>query len=73
MRHISVDPPPFFHRGPSPLTRLAFFGLDFAKELSPDTAQFFPLMVYPGTAAYDWAEKEGLLETNDYDRWLTPV
>jgi rod shape-determining protein MreC len=27
MRHISVDPPPFFHRGPSPLSRLAFFGL----------------------------------------------
>src|SRR4029453_9324502 len=26
MRHVSVDPPPFFHRGPSPLTRLAFFG-----------------------------------------------
>ncbi|HTR59312.1 MAG TPA: rod shape-determining protein MreC [Casimicrobiaceae bacterium] len=27
MRHISVEPPPFFHRGPSPLARLAFFGL----------------------------------------------
>ena len=27
MRHISIEPPPFFHRGPSPLTRLAFFGL----------------------------------------------
>jgi rod shape-determining protein MreC len=27
MRHIAADPPPFFHRGPSPLTRLAFFGL----------------------------------------------
>ncbi len=27
MRHVSVDPPPFFHRGPSPLTRLAFFGV----------------------------------------------
>lgn len=46
--------------------------LQLAKELSPDTAQFFPLMVYPGTAAYEWAEREGLLETNDYDRWLTP-
>jgi radical SAM superfamily enzyme YgiQ (UPF0313 family) len=46
--------------------------LTLAKELSPDTAQFFPLMVYPGTADYDWAEKNGLLETHDYDRWLTP-
>ena len=27
MRHISIEPPPFFHRGPSPLTRLAFLGL----------------------------------------------
>src|SRR5215471_14323086 len=27
MRHITVEPPPFFHRGPSPLARLAFFGL----------------------------------------------
>lgn len=27
MHHISVDPPPFFHRGPSPFARLAFFGL----------------------------------------------
>ena len=27
MRHVSVDPPPFFHRGPSPLARLAFFGI----------------------------------------------
>jgi hypothetical protein len=24
MRHISVEPPPFFHRGPSPLMRLAW-------------------------------------------------
>jgi rod shape-determining protein MreC len=27
MRHIPVEPPAFFPRGPSPLTRLAFFGL----------------------------------------------
>ncbi len=27
MVHLSVDPPPFFHRGPSPLARLAFFGV----------------------------------------------
>jgi rod shape-determining protein MreC len=27
MRHIQVEPPAFFHRGPSPLARLAFFGL----------------------------------------------
>jgi anaerobic magnesium-protoporphyrin IX monomethyl ester cyclase len=46
--------------------------LEFAKRLNPDTAQFFPLMVYPGTRAYEWAAGEGLLETKDYERWLTP-
>ncbi len=27
MHHVSADPPPFFHRGPSPLARLAFVGI----------------------------------------------
>jgi rod shape-determining protein MreC len=27
MRHLPVEPPAFFHRGPSPLARLAFFGI----------------------------------------------
>ena len=47
--------------------------LAFAKRLEPDTAQFFPLMVYPGTEAYAWAEREGLLEApGEWERWLTP-
>jgi len=37
MRHISVEPPPFFHRGPSPLVRLAFFGLISLALLFTDT------------------------------------
>lgn len=45
--------------------------LRLAKELNPDTAQFFPLMVYPGTEAYDWAERNGYLMTRDYRQWLT--
>ena len=45
--------------------------LEFAKGLNTDTAQFFPLMVYPGTAAYDWAKTEGYLTTEDFDCWLT--
>ncbi len=45
--------------------------LDFAKKLKPDTAQFFPLMVYPGTKAFDWAKGHGYLTTTDYSRWLT--
>ncbi|HHT9125015.1 MAG TPA: B12-binding domain-containing radical SAM protein [Candidatus Brocadiia bacterium] len=45
--------------------------LDFAKELKPDTVQFFPLMVYPGTDAYKWAKENGYLQTQDYSRWIT--
>jgi rod shape-determining protein MreC len=37
MRHISVEPPPFFHRGPSPFARLAFFGLLSLALLFTDT------------------------------------
>lgn len=46
--------------------------IEFAKFLNPDTAQFYPLMVYPGTEAYTWAKKNGFLITEDYTKWLTP-
>ena len=45
--------------------------IEFAKELNPDTAQFYPLMVYPGTEAYEWAKRSGHLTTEDYSKWLT--
>jgi len=45
--------------------------VEWAKKLSPDTAQFFPLMVYPGTEAYKWAESNGFLTTTKWDEWLT--
>ncbi|MCY4645138.1 MAG: radical SAM protein [Bacteriovoracales bacterium] len=45
--------------------------LELALKLNPDTAQFFPIMVYPGTAAYDEAKSRGLLSTENYDAWLT--
>lgn len=44
--------------------------INFAKELNPDTAQFYPLMVYPGTASYTWAKEKGYLKTEDYSKWL---
>ncbi len=46
--------------------------LRFAKELNPDTAQFYPIMVYPGTEAYKWAKESGYLTTDNYREWLTP-
>ena len=45
--------------------------LAFAKRVKPDTAQFFPLMVYPGTEAFEWAKNHGYLTTTDYAQWIT--
>jgi radical SAM superfamily enzyme YgiQ (UPF0313 family) len=45
--------------------------LQLAKDLNPDTAQFFPIMVYPGTEAYEWAKRNGYLTTEDFREWLT--
>jgi len=45
--------------------------LEFAKQLNPDTAQFFPMMVYPGTAAYEWAKKNNYLKSLNFRDWLT--
>ncbi|MDO8633700.1 MAG: radical SAM protein [archaeon] len=46
--------------------------IEFAKELDPDTAQFFPLMVYPGTEAFKWAQENGYLTTKNWKEWLLP-
>jgi anaerobic magnesium-protoporphyrin IX monomethyl ester cyclase len=45
--------------------------LDFAKKLQPDTAQFFPIMVYPGTTAYEEAKKRKYIQIENWDAWLT--
>ena len=45
--------------------------LDLALKLNPDTAQFYPIMVYPGTKAYEWADNQGFITTKKYDEWLT--
>jgi radical SAM superfamily enzyme YgiQ (UPF0313 family) len=45
--------------------------LEMAKRISPDTAQFFPIMVYPGTKAYQWAKESNYLTTHDFREWLT--
>jgi radical SAM superfamily enzyme YgiQ (UPF0313 family) len=36
--------------------------LRLALKLNTDTAQFFPLIPYPGTEAYDWAKQNGYIE-----------
>ena len=45
--------------------------LEFALRLPLDTAQFFPLMVYPGTEAYCWAEENGYIQAENFRQWLT--
>jgi radical SAM superfamily enzyme YgiQ (UPF0313 family) len=41
--------------------------LQLALKLNTDTAQFFPLIPYPGTKAYDWAKSNGYITTNYTD------
>lgn len=46
--------------------------LELAKALSPDTVQFYPVMVYPGTEAYDWYKQRNLIRSSDFSKWITP-
>ncbi|MBD3390546.1 MAG: radical SAM protein [Chitinivibrionales bacterium] len=45
--------------------------LRFAKELNPDTAQFYPIMVYPGTSDYAYFRDKGWIVTEDFRKWIT--
>ncbi|MDR3013314.1 MAG: B12-binding domain-containing radical SAM protein [Chitinispirillales bacterium] len=45
--------------------------LRFAKEINPDTAQFYPIMVYPGTSDYRWLDEKGWIVSHDFRKWLT--
>lgn len=40
-----------------------------ALRFNTDTAQFFPLIPYPGTEAYDWAKQNGYINGN-YDEYV---
>ncbi len=46
--------------------------LEFSKKLRLDTVQYFPLIVYPGTEAYEWAKENNYITAKSYDEWLTP-
>ena len=45
--------------------------LEYAKDLNPDTAQFFPMICYPGTRSYNQAKEQNILRSENYDDWLT--
>lgn len=44
--------------------------LDFSEKLHLDTVQYFPLMVYPGTEAYEWAKQNNFIRAQNYSEWL---
>lgn len=46
--------------------------LEFSKKLRLDTVQYFPLIVYPGTEAYEWAKDNNYITASSYDEWLLP-
>lgn len=45
--------------------------LQWALSKNFDTAQFFPLQVYPGTTAYEEQSRNGLLKDQPYRDWVT--
>jgi radical SAM superfamily enzyme YgiQ (UPF0313 family) len=55
--------------GETPTTLEETFRMSLA--LSPDTAQFFPVMVYPGTRLYREYSDAGMIRTRDFSRWVT--
>ena len=42
--------------------------IDYAIDLDPDFANFYPAVPYPGTALYDKCVREGLLTEEDWSR-----
>lgn len=46
--------------------------IDLAIKLNPDTVQFYPVMVYPGTEAYAEYLSKGWITAKSYSHWITP-
>lgn len=45
--------------------------LALAKRLNPDTAQFYPIMVYPGTSDYAHFKEKGWIVSSNFREWIT--
>ncbi len=45
--------------------------IKFVKKLNCDSMQFYPLLVYPGTEAYEKVIQAGYLKTTDYSQWVS--
>jgi anaerobic magnesium-protoporphyrin IX monomethyl ester cyclase len=44
--------------------------MQYAKSLPLSSAQFFPVMPYPGTKLYDQLKTDGCLTTENYSQWV---
>ncbi|HEX7509783.1 MAG TPA: radical SAM protein, partial [Chitinivibrionales bacterium] len=45
--------------------------LRFAKRINPDTAQFYPIMVYPGTSDFAYFKEKGWIVSENFREWIT--
>lgn len=43
--------------------------LNYALKLNIDTAQFYPIMVSPGTADYEYFKRNNMLKTENFSEW----
>ena len=59
----------FIIGNPGETTETMDKSLEMARELNCDTMQFFPLLVYPGTEAYRWAQENGYLVSESFAEW----
>ena len=59
----------FIIGNPGETTETMGKSLEMARELNCDTMQFFPLLVYPGTEAYRWAQENGYLVSESFADW----
>jgi len=61
----------FMAGNPGDTKKILEENLELAKELNCDSMQFYPLLVYPGTEAFNWAKENRYLTTYDYSQWAT--
>jgi radical SAM superfamily enzyme YgiQ (UPF0313 family) len=48
-----------------------FRTINLAIQLKPDTVQFYPVMVYPGTEAYEEYQRREWITASNYGEWVT--
>ncbi len=60
----------FMIGGPGETRETAMQTIRFAQDLDIDTCQFTGVAAYPGTAYYDWAQRNGYIVAKDWGDWV---